>query len=85
MSILDRLLKDMESYIPPEPKKMSVEFQLGVMIGEYIVYKYLPTINVERQSNHTINVSDDEEKEYNRLQEEWHKDYVRKKISSTGS
>jgi hypothetical protein len=75
MSILDRLLKDMENYIPPEPKKMSVEFQLGVMIGEYIVYKYLPTINVECQSNHTINVSDDEEKEYNRLQEEWRKDY----------
>ena len=46
---------------------MSVEFQLGVMIGEYILNKYLPTINVECQSNHIINVSDDEEKEYNRF------------------
>lgn len=38
------------------------------MIGEFIYYQYLPTLNIDLlKSNHVINVNDEETAEYERL------------------
>ena len=51
---------------------MSAEYQLGLYVGEYIVLKYLPTTSVcGIQTRKVIKVSDEEEAEHTRLNDEW--------------
>lgn len=48
-------------------------FNLGYMIGEYLVWQYLPTLNIHGvQSCHVSDVVLDELCEYNRLQSIWY-------------
>lgn len=50
----------------------STEYNLGYMIGEYILWQYLPTLNIHPcQSCHVIEVSTDEMTEFNRLHDIW--------------
>lgn len=53
-------------------KKLSLAFQLGTYIGEEIVRRDLPTLNVDMiQSNRVINVSPEEEEQHKILEEAW--------------
>lgn len=48
------------------------DYNLGYMIGEFIVWQYLPTLsNHPCQSCHVIDVSPDEMIEFNRLTDIW--------------
>jgi hypothetical protein len=61
----------------------TLEYQLGSYIGEYIYYKYLPTLSVDSlQSPHVIKVSDEEEIEAKRLHDVWWKSYDHKNSKS---
>lgn len=74
-NVVERLRKRLENHIPKKPEPKSVEYQLGFMIGEYIVEKYLPTIDIYSQTNHTINVSEEDRLEYERLDKIWFDKY----------
>ena len=55
-------------------KELSLEYQLGLYVGEYIVSRYLPTLSVSLlTSNKVINVTSDEQREYERLTDIWFK------------
>lgn len=69
--VVERLRKRLENYTPKKLEPKSIEYQLGFMIGEYIVAAYLPTLNVNYQSNNTINVSDEDRIEFERLNKLW--------------
>lgn len=52
--------------------KNTISYKLGVMIGEFIYYRYLPTLSIDdMQSPHVITVSDEETIEYERLHNLW--------------
>lgn len=54
-------------------KKLSLEFQLGFYIGEYIVHKKLPTLSTDMlTSRKVIKVSEEDTKENERLDKEWY-------------
>lgn len=54
-------------------KKISVEFQLGYYIGEYIVLRYLPTLSIDMlTSRKIISVNSDEFRKYNDLDDAWY-------------
>jgi hypothetical protein len=48
--IVERLRKRLENYKPKPIEPKSVEYQLGFMIGDYIVAEHLPTIDVYCQT-----------------------------------
>lgn len=73
--IVERLRKRLENYKPKPIEPKSVEYQLGFMIGDYIVAEHLPTIDVYCQTIHTINVSEEDRLEYERLDKLWYKNY----------
>lgn len=51
----------------------TVEFQLGVMIGEYIINMYLPTLDTDMlKTRHVINVSDEDRINYEMLDKIWY-------------
>jgi len=51
---------------------LTVDFQLGKYVGEYIFYKYLPTLSTDMlQTRHVIKVSEEDEIENKRLGDEW--------------
>lgn len=76
--IVKRLVERAKNYTPKKPEQKSVEYQLGFMIGEYIVLKYLPTLSDGGwQSRNTIQISDEEQIEYKRLEKLWHNKYNR--------
>lgn len=57
-------------------KKLTMEYQLGRYVGEMIVDKHLPTLNVDMlRTRNCIKVSDDEELEAKRLDDVWHANY----------
>jgi len=58
---------------------LSSEFQLGYYVGEFIVHRFLPTIDVECQGATTqvIHVSDNDKAEYERLSDAHHQSYDR--------
>jgi hypothetical protein len=74
-TVVERLRKRLENHIPKKPESKSVEYQLGFMIGDYIVAEYLPTIDIYCQTNHTIYVSEEDKLEYERLNDLWYKNY----------
>lgn len=78
--IASKLIKNTKSYVPNPREKESVEFQLGIMIGEYIVFRFLPVLNTDMiLTNNVINVSEEELIEYKRLDELWYKKYNQNK------
>jgi hypothetical protein len=65
-------------------KKMTLEFQLGFHIGNYIVCKYLPTLNIDLlQTRNVINVTDEEYKKYKQLDDRWFNKSFNKELDST--
>ena len=53
-------------------KKITMDYQLGQYVGEYIVSHQLPTLSTDSvQSNRVIKVSDEEQSECNRLDREY--------------
>ncbi|MCK9416839.1 hypothetical protein M0Q97_09305 [Candidatus Dojkabacteria bacterium] len=73
--VVERLKKRIENYIPKKLESKSIEYQLGYMIGEYIVAAYLPTIDVYCHTSHTICVSEEDRLEYERLDNLWYENY----------
>ncbi len=55
-------------YVAPN---QSLEFQLGCYIGDHIVSKYLPTLSIDSMTNKTVEVSKEDEIEYNKLNNTW--------------
>ena len=70
--VVDRLLKEFENreikkIVPP-----SIEYTLGVYIGEYIVYRYLPTLSFDMiLSRNVIQVTEEETKKEKELHDAW--------------
>jgi len=53
-------------------KKKTIEFYLGVMVGEYIVTNFLPTLSTDMiKSSNVIEVDEEDTKEHDRLFELW--------------
>ena len=53
-------------------KSTSVDYQLGVYVGEEIAARYLPTLEIDMlQSRKVINVLPEEKEEADRLEKEW--------------
>lgn len=60
-------------------KALTMEYQLGWYVGEMIVTRYLPTLNVDMlQTRNCIKVSNDEELEVKRLNDVWYANYDEK-------
>lgn len=59
-----------------------LSYRLGYSIGEQIVYKFLPTLNIETPHPNGIDVSKEEADEYHRLDETWYKKYQNNKEES---
>lgn len=79
-SIIDRILNDLTPEKLEEMKQrrlnaikeMSVEFQLGCYVGDEIVRRFLPTLDVDMiQTNNLINVTPAEKAEAERLNDDW--------------
>ena len=58
---------------PPKPfKEQSLEFQLGIMVGDFIISKYLPTLSTDGiYTNNVIEVSAEDTAENERLHNLW--------------
>lgn len=53
-------------------KKLTLEYQLGYYIGEYIVYRYLPTLSIDMlTSRNVISVTSEEQRTYQELDDNW--------------
>jgi hypothetical protein len=66
--IIDRRIKQI--------KEMTMEYQIGYYVGETIVIKYLPTLNVDMiKTNNLIKVEPTELIEATRLNEVWYNNY----------
>lgn len=51
-------------------KSKSVQYNLGLMVGEYIVSRYLPTLSIYYlKTNNLIEITDEEKSEHKRLDE----------------
>ncbi len=83
MATLKELMKEIKS---PEYKQkqieehqkyldeISMDYQLGYYVGEHIVNRYLPTLSTDMiQSRNVIKVSEEDEIENKRLDNEWFK------------
>lgn len=69
---LERIRERMKNYVPKPREKYSLASQVGGYIGEYIVLRYLPTLNIYScQSRNVIEVSLGEFTEYKRLEDFW--------------
>ena len=54
-------------------KSKSVQYNLGLMVGEYIVSRYLPTLSIYYiKTNNLIEITEAEKTEHKRLDEIWH-------------
>lgn len=53
-------------------KSLTAEYQLGFFVGEDIVNRFLPTLNVEAGTRKQIDVSTEDQWEYNRLDKRWY-------------
>ena len=55
-----------------KPSLNNKNYQLGVMIGEHIIARYLPTLAIDPlKSYHVIDVSDSDKAEHDRLESLW--------------
>lgn len=58
-----------------EPRTNTLEYNLGYYIGEYIFYRYLPTISIDMiHSGKVIKVMDEEAKYFELLERRWFDD-----------
>lgn len=49
-------------------KNLTLEYQLGIYVGEHIIYRYLPTLSTDiPQTRKVITVNDEDTKTYNEL------------------
>jgi len=79
-NVLDRLLKELTPEKLEKMKqnrldvknKLSTEWQLGFYVGEDIIHKYLPTLSVEPGTRTSIEVSEEDSIEYDRVDKEWY-------------
>lgn len=71
MKLVEKRINDIKS--TPEPKRpaMSLEYQLGYMIGDQIVDRYLITLSNERGTRNVIEILPEEQAEYDRLHNIW--------------
>ena len=67
----DDLLDELDKAPRKKYPDLSLEYQLGHYIGDYIVEKFLPTLSVEGSTHTIIEVSKEETSEYERLNELW--------------
>jgi hypothetical protein len=76
-TILERLRADARNRESKPREKHSIGSQLGFYIGNYIVMRFLPTLNIYgHDSARTIHVSDEEKIEYDRLDDKWYNERV---------
>lgn len=67
--VLKDLLNSTRNKLIPEMKPESLEYQLGLSIGNFILVHYLPTLSIDgMQTNHVIDVSEEDTAENDRLQ-----------------
>lgn len=67
----DKISKDLESAPKRKYEPLSLEFQLGHYIGDYIVEKFLPTLSTSASTHTIIEVTKEEYAEYERLDKDW--------------
>jgi hypothetical protein len=68
----DKIFDDLLINAPSEKyPDLSLEYQLGHYIGDYIVERYLPTLSVDGSTNEIIEVTKEEAEEYEKLEEIW--------------
>ena len=67
----DKIFDDLTSAPRKAYPKLSLEYQLGHFIGDYIVEKYLPTLSIDGSTHTIIDVTKEEAEEYMRLEEVW--------------
>jgi len=53
-------------------KSLTAEYQFGFFVGEDIVNRFLPTLSVEGGTRKQIEVSSEDQREYNRLDKKWY-------------
>lgn len=57
-------------------KKMTPEYQLGLYVGEELVRRYLPTLDIDMiRTNNLIKVLPEEKEEHERLNDIWYNSY----------
>jgi hypothetical protein len=53
--------------------KLTLDYQLGVFVGKYIVHRFLPTLSTDMiRSGHVIQVSETDSLENERLDNDWY-------------
>lgn len=74
----ERMLKERNE----EKLKLTSEWQFGYYVGEDIVHRDLPTLSVEGGTRNEIQVSEEDEAEYKRLEKEWYNKYSHDETSA---
>lgn len=72
--LIDKRIDDIKSSKPEKPPK-TLEYQLGYMIGDQIVDRYLITLSNERHTRNVIVIAPQEQAEYERLHNIWNDAY----------
>lgn len=66
-------------------ESLTAEYQLGYFVGEDVIHRYLPTLNVEGGTLKEISVTSEEQRKYNRLTKEWYDKCKLEKDGNTNS
>lgn len=77
--LIEKRIDDIKSNPKPERPPKTLEYQLGFMIGEQIVDRYLITLSNERHTRNVIEIAPEEQAEYDRLSNLWSDAYDRNK------
>lgn len=65
-------------------KKLTLEFQLGVHIGNYIICRFLPTLNTDMlKTRNVIDVTPEEFNKHKELDDKWFSKTYKKEVDST--
>ena len=72
--LMDKRIGDIKSTKSERPPK-SLDYQLGFIIGDQIVDRYLITLSNERGTRNVIEISSEEQAEYERLHDAWSCNY----------
>ncbi len=69
----DKIINKLKNEPPKVYISHSLEYQLGIMIGDFIISKYLPTLSTDSiYTNYIIDVSQDDTIENERLYDLWY-------------
>lgn len=71
MKLMQKRINDVKSNPKPEKPPKTLEYQLGCMIGDQIVDRYLLTLSNERGTRNVIEIAPEEQAEYDRLHNLW--------------